>query len=133
MNDSSYWQRKLAAFLHDPPEKALDIARHETIAARYQTVARGLPSSDESRKTLLDSVKACDVFDAAIERFGLPKIKCTHDFAGNPRFVHPPSSFGAVGRRTRFRPDAEDARTMPPRRRSCQPIPDFRTIPSGRT
>ncbi len=89
MNENTYWQRKIAAFLHDPPEKALDIAHHEAVAASHQTAAGKLSTNEEERRPLLDSVKPCDVFDAAIERFGLPKGKCSHDFADDPRFIHP--------------------------------------------
>ena len=89
MNDHGYWQRKRAAILHDPPEKAMDIANHEAVATSHQIVAGKLPTDEDALRAIQDSVKACDVFDAAIERFGLPKIKCSHDFASDPRFVHP--------------------------------------------
>lgn len=87
MRDGTYWKRKLAAFLHDPPEKALDIANHEDAARRHQASA-GLVD-EEQRKALADSVKSCDIFDAAVERFGFPKGKCAHDFVSEPLFIHP--------------------------------------------
>ena len=30
-NDTNYWVTKLIAFLHDPPNKALDIRNHEEV------------------------------------------------------------------------------------------------------
>ena len=90
MNETSYWQRKLAAFLHDPPEKAFDIAGHETRAAVYKTSVGHLPD-DETRDAVENAVKPCDVFDAAVERFGLPPRICSHSFSDDPRFVHPQS------------------------------------------
>ena len=90
MSDLNYWEKKLAAFLHDPPEKVLDIVKHEDAASRHQTAA-GLVDG-EHRKSLADSVKSCDIFDAAAERFGFPKGECTHDFASEPLFIHPLSN-----------------------------------------
>ncbi|MBQ7188478.1 MAG: type III-B CRISPR-associated protein Cas10/Cmr2, partial [Kiritimatiellae bacterium] len=90
MSNLNYWEKKLAAFLHDPPEKALDIVKHEDAASRHQTAA-GLVDG-EHRKSLADSVKSCDIFDAAAERFGFPKDECTHDFASEPLFIHPLSN-----------------------------------------
>lgn len=83
----SFWRRKLAAFLHDPPEKALDIAGHEDAARRHQVTA-GFAEETE-RERILKGIKACDCFDAATERFGFPAGKCSHDFAAAPLFYHP--------------------------------------------
>lgn len=87
MSDLNYWKRKMAAFLHDPPEKALDIVGHEGAASRYQATA-GL-IDEEQRKALAVSVKCCDIFDAAAERFGFPKGECAHNFVAEPLFIHP--------------------------------------------
>ena len=34
---TDFWKRKLAAYLHDPPEKALDIAWHKQRADAHQS------------------------------------------------------------------------------------------------
>lgn len=38
---SRSWSNALAAWLHDPPDKCLDIAGHEARAARYAQIAMG--------------------------------------------------------------------------------------------
>ena len=90
--DQRFWKRKLAAFLHDPPDKCFDIANHEELATSYFTAA-GL-TDEEERRFLLRSVKSTDHFSAAAERFVFPKGKCSTKFTGKSGacFKHPLSS-----------------------------------------
>ncbi|MCK5844527.1 MAG: type III-B CRISPR-associated protein Cas10/Cmr2, partial [Victivallales bacterium] len=90
--DQEFWKRKLSAYLHDPPDKCFDIAKHEELADSYFTAA-GLNDADE-RRALSASVKATDHFAAAAERFVFPKRKCATKFTGKSGscFIHPLSS-----------------------------------------
>lgn len=85
MNDSDFWKMKLAAFLHDPPEKQLDLVNHEENARRARSVA-GLGEEENHE------MRIADQFDSAAERFAFPKGKCAHDFVKDPLFIHPLSS-----------------------------------------
>lgn len=85
--DDLFWKRKLAAFLHDPPSKALDAAGREAAAEAFRAAA-GLAGGDGG-EGLLKSVEACEVFSAAAERVGFPKGACAHDFKADPLFIHP--------------------------------------------
>lgn len=81
MTDSTFWMQKLAAFLHDPPSKALDIARHmETTNPAYHAV--GL----EPQKYL----KPADWTASAADRLPFPfrQISCKFDGQG-VTFKHP--------------------------------------------
>mgnify|MGYP000877782311 CR=1 FL=1 len=78
------WTQKLAAFLHDPPGKALDIVSHEDAAELTQRQA-GL--NDGSFNKLADHVAA------AADRLPFPyykssKLSCSFDGVNNP-FHHP--------------------------------------------
>jgi CRISPR-associated protein Cmr2 len=85
-----FWKRKLMAFLHDAPGKALDIGGHEACAAVAQ---RGAGFADEQDRVALEAaVKPADWFSASAERFVFPKAKCSHDFKAQPLFIHPLSS-----------------------------------------
>jgi CRISPR-associated protein Cmr2 len=85
-----FWKRKLMAFLHDAPGKALDIGGHEACAAVAQ---RGAGFADEQDRVALEvAVKPADWFSASAERFVFPKGKCSHDFKEQPLFIHPLSS-----------------------------------------
>ncbi|MBQ7176838.1 MAG: type III-B CRISPR-associated protein Cas10/Cmr2 [Victivallales bacterium] len=85
MKTDEYWKRKLMAYLHDPPCKALDIARHEEIAASF------IHSELPDEKGIDERVKEADSLDAAIERFPFPKRVAASSFEGtvNHTFRHP--------------------------------------------
>ncbi len=88
--EQMFWRRKLMAYLHDAPDKALDIGSHETCAAAAQ---RGAGFTDEEDRAKFEAaVKPADWFSASAERFVFPKVKCSHDFKTQPLFLHPLSS-----------------------------------------
>ncbi len=51
--DSTFWKQKLAAYLHDPPSKCVDIRRHEEHAKSLYSHA-GFASEDEIRGLIKD-------------------------------------------------------------------------------
>lgn len=80
--DPTFWKRKLAAFLHDPPEKALDLAWHKRRAEAH-----------EAGLLLEDTVFShdCDHSAAAADRLPWPRyqhLECSFDGALN-FFKHP--------------------------------------------
>lgn len=83
-----FWKRKLAAFLHDPPSKCLDIVNHYQQSQRaMQAAGLGTP---EERKAW-DHV--ADHTAAAADRFPFPhhskgSLRCAFDGVKNP-FHHP--------------------------------------------
>lgn len=81
MTDQNFWKQKLAAFLHDPPSKALDIARHtETTNPAYHAV--GL----EPQKYL----KPADWTASAADRLPFPSRQISCKFDGQTvTFKHP--------------------------------------------
>lgn len=83
---------KLAAFLHDPPGKAFDIANHYAAAESLMREA-GL-TDEEERDRLQERVKPADWFASSVERFVFPKGKCSTMFNGQEgsSFIHPLSS-----------------------------------------
>ena len=66
---SAHWIDCIRAFLHDPPDKALDIKGHELRAARYQNAAFDVPGEP----VRAGAVKPADWLASAIERLPLPK------------------------------------------------------------
>lgn len=61
------WSDALVAWLHDPPDKALDILGHEVRARRYLAAALGRAVTENEQKSLADSLAA------AIERLPMPR------------------------------------------------------------
>lgn len=92
MSEQTFWMEKLAAFLHDPPNKCLDIGGHGKNADAFLAAAGFTDAA--YREQIAKDVKYADHFDAAAQRFGFPKGKCSATFAENPKraFVHPLSS-----------------------------------------
>lgn len=85
------WKRKLLAFLHDPPCKALDFGPvHEEVAGRFQRAA--IPGMDEEwYRGVNAELKDADWTAAAADRFAFPAGKCAAKFSGQPgaTFRHP--------------------------------------------
>lgn len=79
MNDTAHWLDCIRAFLHDPPDKALDVKGHEQRAQRYQNAAFDVPG-DPVRA---GATKPADWLAAAIERLPLPR-GTLRDCDGNP-------------------------------------------------
>lgn len=87
-SDSLFWKRKLAAFLHDPPSKALDIRTH-TERSETAMQAAGLGTPEERR----DWEHTADHTAAAADRFPFPhyskaSLSCAFDGVRNV-FRHP--------------------------------------------
>ena len=95
MPTEKFWKTKLAALLHDPPNKCLNIAEHRETARLFQTAA-GLfhGEKNQERNYDIDAVNAADCFTASADRFGFPQEKCTTDFQKmeTGEFIHPLSS-----------------------------------------
>lgn len=88
MSDTEFWKRKLAAFLHDPPSKALDIRTH-TERSEKAMLAAGLGTPEERR----DWEHTADHTAAAADRFPFPhhskaSLSCAFDGVKNC-FHHP--------------------------------------------
>ncbi len=82
-SDETYWREKLAAFLHDPPDKALDIRGHESRARALRE--KLFVSADD------DLVLRADQVASGLDRTFLPG-KEDHgaiDFRQNPVITHP--------------------------------------------
>ncbi len=85
------WQAKVAAWLHDPPEKALVLMREPGVGHEGRTVRvlrehlfpDGVPSAIE------DARKQADRWASAADRLQLPKEPLVVQFARDPVFVHP--------------------------------------------
>lgn len=63
------WEDLLQAFLHDPPDKALDIRGHEARAARYASTALG---EGVDTQTLKREASVADQLAAIAERLPMP-------------------------------------------------------------
>ncbi len=100
MDRNEFWKRKLAAFLHDPPDKAFDIRNHEESARQFMSGA-GFADEDE-RKRLVSDIKVADHFASAAERFVFPQKKCSTEYDGQPgsSFIHPLSSSPYISSRS---------------------------------
>lgn len=80
------WQRKLLAFLHDPPHKALDIAGHEQWAEHFIEAA-GL---GDPRSALAEFDRSADHWAAAADRHPLFSSNVKSEFGGVEHpFKHP--------------------------------------------
>lgn len=80
--DAAFWKRKLAAFLHDPPEKALDVAWHKQRAEAHQS---GHDFTDATFTSVADHTAA------AADRLPWPTyqyLECAFDGNLN-HFKHP--------------------------------------------
>jgi hypothetical protein len=66
MSNSEYWHRKLAAYLHDPPEKAYDYGPHHLKRAQHHARNAGVET------TWQGSTGQPDWAAAAADRFIFP-------------------------------------------------------------
>jgi hypothetical protein len=69
-----FWKRKLAAFLHDPPSKALDIRLHEE-HARILYRQAGLTDEEELRRLDVNFAKPSDWTASSADRLPFPKSR----------------------------------------------------------
>ncbi len=83
-DDESYWREKLAAFLHDPPDKALAIRGHEERAKQIRDELY-VSASDENL------VKRADQVASGLDRTFLPETQKGGfiDFSKHPFITHP--------------------------------------------
>ncbi|MEW6750603.1 MAG: type III-B CRISPR-associated protein Cas10/Cmr2 [Candidatus Latescibacterota bacterium] len=89
-NDPNYWDRKLAAFLHDPPDKALRIPGHEDrAAALLEAFGLGDISLDKELYGRADAIAS------GMDRAQLPGFSRDADkngavnFSASPLLTHP--------------------------------------------
>jgi hypothetical protein len=87
-SEDTFWKSKLAAFLHDPPSKALDIFTH-TERSEKAMQAAGLGTPEERRAW----EHKADHTAASADRFPFPhhskaKLSCAFDGVRN-QFRHP--------------------------------------------
>ncbi|AOY59357.1 type III-B CRISPR-associated protein Cas10/Cmr2 [Desulfococcus multivorans] len=93
--DASYWNDKLAAYLHDPPDKAFSIRGHEERSARLLSVL-GLQRPNEA------FWKKADGIASGFERGQVPSYSSDPDrngavdFAENPVITHPTARDGRL-------------------------------------
>jgi CRISPR-associated protein Cmr2 len=112
------WQRKLLAFLHDPPHKALDIAGHRARAAVFLRAA--FPGKDAA----IDFEHAADWTAAAADRFPFPHYRPSGVKAEPGDFRHP------MGGSTLCLPGWPTADGAEKILQACQPH-DFTDLPEG--
>src|SRR5437867_2887243 len=90
------WNKKLDAYLHDPPEKVLDLAWHKERAENYQS-GLGLESTEFTRD--------CDHTAAAADRLPWPRWQFLESaFDGQVNcFKHPLGGTNPDGKPVAFR------------------------------
>ncbi len=95
--NADFWKRKLAAFLHDPPSKCLDIRNHEE-QARTLLRQAGFVAEDEVRRLGDLYAKPSDWTASAADRFPFPKSRGNLEsaFDGVRACFHHPLSAGAT-------------------------------------
>ena len=94
--DESYWREKLAAFLHDPPDKALAIRGHEERAKQIRDELY-VSASDENL------VKHADQVASGLDRTFLPETQeggfinfREHSFITHPTGETNPLDIGSI-------------------------------------
>ncbi len=112
------WQRKLLAYLHDPPHKALDLAGHVERAGVFKRAA----FPDKNPQSDFDH--AADWTAAAADRFPFPHHKSSGVKADPGDFIHP---LGGSELPLPKWPTADEAERL---LQTCQPH-DFRDLPDG--
>jgi len=111
--ENQFWKRKLMAFLHDPPNKPLDIVGHKEVA---DACLRRAGISDEEMELFS---KICDYTAAAADRFPFPRgqyLNSKFDGCGETPFRHPLGGSAMV-----FDKPMESANYAEERFQSCQP------------
>ncbi|HIE08955.1 MAG TPA: type III-B CRISPR-associated protein Cas10/Cmr2 [Armatimonadetes bacterium] len=76
------WRLKVSAFLHDPPDKALDILGHEERGAALRKQAIGVDFYP-------DEVKQADAIASSADRIGVVEGLKLLEWPQRPFFVHP--------------------------------------------
>lgn len=87
--DADYWNRKVAAYLHDPPDKALRVPGHEQRSSALLGILGDLGYPDKAE------YQAADIIAAGMDRTVLPGYERdpsrdgSIDFHKNPCLTHP--------------------------------------------
>jgi CRISPR-associated protein Cmr2 len=87
--NSEWWQRKIVALLHDPPDKVLNIPNHrERAGVLMQTALRGLPDVTPTgvrEASWTDATNKADTVASAADRLNFPKdTRAPTDFVLHP-------------------------------------------------
>ncbi|SRR5260370_11855685 len=94
ISNPAYWRRKLSAFLHDSPDKVIDLLDHEG-RARSLAHVEGFALSEAARKESDHAASAADRLPWPRSKIG-DEILCRSEFeATDKAFRHP------LGHRTR--------------------------------
>ena len=94
MPQTADWEELIKTFLHDPPDKAVDIKGHERRAASYATVALG---REVTKDELHRDSRSGDIVSSAIERLPMPTagpqyVRAVGPEGGKLTVVHPLSA-----------------------------------------
>jgi len=92
MSDAKFWKRKLAAYLHDPPEKAYDYSPEHGKRARHYAERIGVNLSEWQDKLADYTAAAADrfIFPAAKRKEGDHWVDTgAPGLGGGVQFVHP--------------------------------------------
>lgn len=83
MENQNFWLLKLSALLHDPPDKALDVRRHQGQAQRWANTL-GITLSE-------DDFQQADWIASAADRLNFPSYRSIGgvDFRQQPYLTHP--------------------------------------------
>jgi len=73
-SDTNFWKRKLAAYLHDPPSKAVDIHWHEQHARTLYRQA-GFTDEEELRRLDVNFAKPSDWTASSADRLPFPRSR----------------------------------------------------------
>jgi CRISPR-associated protein Cmr2 len=88
MSNAAYWRRKLSAFLHDSPDKVIDLLDHEG-RARSLAQREGFDPSETARKESDHAASAADRLPWPRSRIG-EEILCRSEYdATDKSFRHP--------------------------------------------
>ena len=88
MSNDTYWRRKLSAFLHDSPDKVIDLLDHEG-RAKSLAQTEGFDKSETARKESDYAASAADRLPWPRSRIS-EEILCRSDFdATDNAFRHP--------------------------------------------
>jgi len=86
--NSTWWQRKIVALLHDPPDKVLDILSHKKRASvLIQTALRELPDIPPSGtpETWTYAANKADTIASAADRLNFPEgVMASSDLVIHP-------------------------------------------------
>lgn len=88
MSNGEYWRHKLSAFLHDSPDKVIDLVDHQG-RARSLAQAEGFRPSEIARKESDHAASAADRLPWPLSRVG-EEILCRSELGASDRaFIHP--------------------------------------------